>query len=169
MGVIARHEGDVFALGQPDPAEAQHSGIHHVNQVGLERINGFRHRRPRQGQFEFGVEGQWHGGYADQPCSHVLVRAAFGAEHHHVIPSLHQMAHRLGQTGDDAIHLRQEGFSEEGDFHGVSRIRRRRRWPAPGFWSRRRCRGCGCGRSGRRSGWRFPRPLSTVRRRGWWG
>ena len=40
----------------------------------------------------------------------------FRTEHHHLVTGLHQMTHRLRQTGDDAIHLRQEGFGEEGDF-----------------------------------------------------
>ena len=36
------------------------------------------------------------------------------------------------------------------------------------FWSRRRCRGCGFGRNGRRSGWRSPPLPSEGRHRGWW-
>ncbi len=89
-----------------------------MNQIRLEAVDRFGDRRSRQGEFQFRVEGQRHGRHADHPGSHVLLRAAFRAEHHHLIPGLHEMPDRLGQTGDDAVDLGQEGFSEEGDFQG---------------------------------------------------
>ena len=119
MGVVAGDQRNRFGFGQPDATKAQHGWIHDVNQVRLEAVDRFGYGRPRQGQFEFGVEGERHGWNADQASSHVVVRTALGTEDHHLITRLHQMFHRFGETGDDAIHLRQEGFGEEGDFHGM--------------------------------------------------
>ena len=89
-----------------------------MDQIGLKRIDRVGHRRARQGQFELGIERQRHCRNADQACPHVLLWTALWAEDHHFIAGVHQMLHRLGQTGDDAIDLRQEGFGEEGDFQG---------------------------------------------------
>ena len=119
MGVVAGDQGNRFAFGQPDATQAQHGRIDHMNQVRLEAVDRVGYGRPRQSQFEFGVEGERHGGNANQACPHVVLRTALGTEHHHLIARFHQMFHRFGETGDDAIHLRQEGFGEEGDFHGM--------------------------------------------------
>ena len=118
VGVITRHQRDAFVLREPDAAETQHRRVHNVDQIGLKRIDRVGHCRARQGQFELGIERQRHRRNADQACPHVLIRTAFRAEDHHFIAGVHQMLHRLGQTGDDAIDLRQEGFGEEGDFQG---------------------------------------------------
>ena len=172
MGVVAGDQGNPLGFGQPDAAQAEHGGVDHMNEVGLEAVDRVGDRRPRQGQLQFGVEGQGHGRYPHQLGAHVLLRAAFGAEHHHLITGLHQMLHRFGEPGDDAVDLGEEGFGEKGDFHGndggVMRIRTRCRWPWPASGSRRRCTGCDCDRSGRRSGWRFPPLPSATHHPGWW-
>ena len=118
VGVIAGDQRNALVLREPDAAEAQHRRVHHVDQIGLKRIDRVRHRWARQRQFELWIERQWHRRNANQAGSHVLVRTALRAEDHHVVAGFHQMLHRLGQTGDDAIDLWQEGFGEEGDFQG---------------------------------------------------
>jgi len=123
VGVIAGDQRDGFGLGQPDPPQSEHGWVHHMNQVGLEVVNGFRNGRPRQGQLQLGVERQRHGRHPNQPGSHVLIGTALRAEHDHLIAGIHQMLHRFGESGDDAVDLRQEGFGEEGDFQGETPIR----------------------------------------------
>jgi hypothetical protein len=50
--------------------------------------------------------------------SHVGLGGAFRAEDQDLIASRDQMLHRLGEPGDDAVHLGQKGFGEKGDLQG---------------------------------------------------
>ena len=122
MGVVARDQGNVLALGQPDATKPEHGWIHHMDEVRLEGINRLRHRWAWQGQLQLGVKRQRHCWHADEPGTHVLVRTALRTEHDHLITGFDQMPHRFGETGDDAIDLGKEGLGEEGDFQRWSLI-----------------------------------------------
>ena len=169
VGVVAGHQRVGLGFGQPDAAQAQHGRVDHVHQVGLEEVEGFGHRGPRQGQLELGVEGQRHGRHPHHLGPHVAGRRALRTEDQHLVAGRHQVLHRLGQPGDDPVDLGQEGFGEEGDFQGFRSRLRPFESPGPGCGSRPRCRGCGCGRSGRPSGGPHPPPRPAGRHRGWWG
>ena len=41
MGVVTRHKGDPLGFGQPDAPQPQHSGVDHMDEVRLERIDRF--------------------------------------------------------------------------------------------------------------------------------
>ena len=169
MGVVARHQGQVAGLGQPDAAQAQHRRVHHMHQIGSKALQCFGHRRPRQGQLELGVEGQGHGRHSHHLGAGVVVRGPLGAEDQHLVAGFHQVGQRLGEPRDNAVNLRQEGFGEEGNPHGRSvRFRRGCGGLPLAWWSRRRGRGCASGRSGRPSGGPHPPPRPAGRRRGWW-
>ena len=118
VGVVAGHQGVGLGLGQPDAPEAQHRRVHHVDEVRLEAVQGFGHGRPRQGQFQFGVEGQRHGRHPHHLGPHVGLRGTLRAEDQYVVAGGHQVLHRLGESGDDPVNLGQEGLGEKGDLQG---------------------------------------------------
>ena len=88
-----------------------------MDQVGGEGVEGFRHRGPRQGQLQLRIEGQGHGRHADHLGAQVGLRGPLRTEDDHLIAGGHQVLHRFGEPRHDAVHLRQEGFGEEGDPH----------------------------------------------------
>ena len=170
MGVVARHQGQVAGLGQPDAPQAEHGWVHHMHQIGPEALQGLRNRRPGEGQFELRVEGQWQGRHSHHPGTGMVVRGPFRAEDQHLVSGLHQMGQGFGEPRDNAVNLWQEGFGEEGNPHGRSvRFRRGCGGLPLAWWSRRRGRGCASGRSGRPSGGPHPPLRPTGRHRGWWG
>ena len=86
-----------------------------------------------------------------------------------IIAGGHEVLHRLGESRHDAIDLRQEGFGEKSDLHvGRPRLTLEIESPGPDGWSRRKCRGCVSGRSGRPSAEPHPPPRPAGRHRGWW-
>ena len=116
VGVIAGHQGIALGLRQPDPPQAQDGGVDHVHQVRAKGLECVGDRRARERQLELWIEGQGHGRNAHHLCAHVALGCPLGAENHHLIAGRHQVLHRFGEPGDDAINLRQEGLGEEGDF-----------------------------------------------------
>ena len=57
VGVVTGHQGNLLGFGQPDASKPQHRGIHHMNEVRLEAVDGIGHSGPRQGQLELRIEG----------------------------------------------------------------------------------------------------------------
>ena len=169
VGVVAGHQGQAAGFGQPDAPQSQHGGIHHVHQVGGKVLQRLRHRWPRQGQLQLRVEGQRHRRHAHHPGAAIACRRSFRAEDQHLIAGGHEMLHRLGESRHDAIDLRQEGFGEKSDLHvGRPRLTLEIGSPGPDGWSRRKCRECGSGRSGRPSAGPHPPPRPADRHQGWW-
>ena len=121
VGVVAGHQGEPAGAGQPDATQPKHGGIHHMHQIRLEPVQRLRHRWPRKGELELGIEGQWQGRHPHHPGSEEGLGSPFGTEDQHLIARRYQMLHRFGETGDDAVNLGQEGFREKSDPHRASR------------------------------------------------